>query len=243
MKERGNMMKEKICQTAVDLFEQYGFDHVSMRQIADACSIAVGNLTYYFPKKEYLLSDILENVETNMEDLFPSWLYPETEFLEGDIQAGMRIFDNTELLREFLWVLKRIERFQETAHMFYREYVRFRQLVPRFERISSCMSEKTEYACIRFVKALRDRKVLRKDIEWAEYENLIDIVIILTDFWKQIAEYKNEERQNRPRKLSLSERLCRLFLPYFTWEWKGVYVQLCDEICGVKIRRTSLELI
>ena len=48
-------IKEKIAYESRTLFNTYGYPKVTMRQIAAACGISVGNLTYYYPRKEDLL--------------------------------------------------------------------------------------------------------------------------------------------------------------------------------------------
>ena len=47
--------KNKIAHESERLFNTLGYHKVTMRQIADACGISVGNLTYHYPKKEDLL--------------------------------------------------------------------------------------------------------------------------------------------------------------------------------------------
>ena len=44
-------IKDEILETAKRLFNQQGYDAVSMRDIAGALGISVGNLTYHYPKK------------------------------------------------------------------------------------------------------------------------------------------------------------------------------------------------
>ncbi len=53
--------KEKILNTAQTLFNQLGYDKVTMRQIAQEAEIGVGNLTYYFPKKIDIAKQLLKN--------------------------------------------------------------------------------------------------------------------------------------------------------------------------------------
>lgn len=50
--DQKELMRERICDCAKRLFEREGYEQVSMRQIAAEAGIAVGNLTYYFSKKE-----------------------------------------------------------------------------------------------------------------------------------------------------------------------------------------------
>ena len=48
-------IKEKILITAKELFQTYGYNDVTMRNIADALHISVGNLTYHYKRKEDLI--------------------------------------------------------------------------------------------------------------------------------------------------------------------------------------------
>lgn len=48
-------IRDRIIQESEKLFRSQGYEKTSMRQIADACSISVGNLCYYFSKKEDLI--------------------------------------------------------------------------------------------------------------------------------------------------------------------------------------------
>lgn len=51
--------RESILQAAADLFREKGYEDVSMRNIADALGISVGNLTYYFKYKEDLIEEVI----------------------------------------------------------------------------------------------------------------------------------------------------------------------------------------
>ena len=51
---------ERIIETAVTLFNEQGYGSVSLRDISGALGISVGNLNYYFARKQDLLSAIME---------------------------------------------------------------------------------------------------------------------------------------------------------------------------------------
>lgn len=52
--------KKKILSTARQLFNEKGYESVTMRMIASEVNMSVGNLTYYFPKKENLIRALLD---------------------------------------------------------------------------------------------------------------------------------------------------------------------------------------
>ena len=55
-----NSTRNEVLDAAGELFLQKGFHHVTMRAVAEAAGISVGNLTYYFPKKTDLANALLE---------------------------------------------------------------------------------------------------------------------------------------------------------------------------------------
>lgn len=52
-------IRNTIKETAYTLFNERGYRDVSMRNIADAISISVGNLTYHYKKKEDLIETVV----------------------------------------------------------------------------------------------------------------------------------------------------------------------------------------
>lgn len=53
-------LREDIIQTSIALFNKRGYGNVSLRDISGALSISVGNLNYYFAKKQDILQTIME---------------------------------------------------------------------------------------------------------------------------------------------------------------------------------------
>jgi len=53
--------KDRIFSAAVDLFNEKGFSNTSMQDIADNANLAVGTLYNYFPSKNDLLLDIMQD--------------------------------------------------------------------------------------------------------------------------------------------------------------------------------------
>ncbi len=74
-----DITKSKIAQESERLFNTYGYNRVTMRQIADACGISVGNLTYHYPKKE----DLLMAEHDGIMDAFLSRVFGSESELTG----------------------------------------------------------------------------------------------------------------------------------------------------------------
>ena len=107
-KSMKDITKSKIAQESERLFNTYGYNAVTMRQIADACGISVGNLTYHYPKKEDLLmlehdgilNSFLSRVFDSGSELagLRGYLTVETAFLH-------RILNDPPIARLFLEVI------------------------------------------------------------------------------------------------------------------------------------------
>lgn len=54
--------KEKILEKALELFNERGIEYVGIRELAAELNIRVGNITYYFPKKDDLVYELALNL-------------------------------------------------------------------------------------------------------------------------------------------------------------------------------------
>ena len=75
-------IKQQIAEASRELFNENGYQKVTMRQIAGRCGISVGNLTYHYPHKEDLL--MLEHdgiLNAFLEDVLQN--HPELTGLKG----------------------------------------------------------------------------------------------------------------------------------------------------------------
>ena len=55
----GRDTRQKILDSARELFNVHGYNGVSLQDIADAVGISKGNLTYHFSKKEEIMEELL----------------------------------------------------------------------------------------------------------------------------------------------------------------------------------------
>lgn len=75
-------IRETIINEAEALFIEHGYSDTSMREIAKACSISVGNLCYHYPKKEDLLMFFHNRLLCQFTSQLPSEIY------DGDPWVG-----------------------------------------------------------------------------------------------------------------------------------------------------------
>ena len=55
MSTRGEQTRQRIVEAALRLFRENGYERTTMRAIADAAGVSVGNAYYYFPSKQHLV--------------------------------------------------------------------------------------------------------------------------------------------------------------------------------------------
>lgn len=183
--DQKELMRERICDCAKRLFEREGYEQVSMRQIAAEAGIAVGNLTYYFSKKEDLLKESLNDIQETFSESIQLF---EIDLERGEISGKpFWEYENRTLLELLLRFLKTVEQFQKNAAVV--------------------------------------------------YENLIYLIKLLTFFWQEMHGDQEYEKKR------FTERICRLLIPYISWEWKDTYTVLCKEICEVSFHRMTLKFI
>jgi len=52
---KGERTRERILDVALDLFRERGYEATTMRMIAKAAGVSLGNSYYYFPSKDHLV--------------------------------------------------------------------------------------------------------------------------------------------------------------------------------------------
>lgn len=85
--------RHKILLTARTLFNDYGYNGVSLRDIAKAAGISEGNLTYHFKKKENLIEALLLEGEDTLPVNIPQTLAElDAIFLDMQQQVQQNLY-------------------------------------------------------------------------------------------------------------------------------------------------------
>ena len=71
---KGERTRERILDVALDLFRERGYEATTMRMIAKAAGVSLGNSYYYFPSKDHLVQSFywrmpVDRVETSRDFL------------------------------------------------------------------------------------------------------------------------------------------------------------------------------
>ncbi|MDR1321620.1 MAG: TetR/AcrR family transcriptional regulator [Gracilibacteraceae bacterium] len=94
-----NPTRERIKSKAKELFNQRGYARVSLRDIAAACHISIGNLNYHFHRKELLIME----VQRGIYDEFYSFLESIAQTI-ADIVHKFQMIDRNQ--REYPYYFK-----------------------------------------------------------------------------------------------------------------------------------------
>ena len=82
---RGREGHELILRAALNLLVEHGSRAMSMRRVAAACDMKLGNLTYYFATKEDLVRELLDAIISSYEIEFDAIVH------EGGISPENRL--------------------------------------------------------------------------------------------------------------------------------------------------------
>lgn len=123
---KGHETREQILYAALGLLIDEGYRAMSMRRVAAACGMKLGNLTYHFPTREDLVQALLEAVISSYEVEFIGlltnpMLQPEARFASYCqlILEDIRTKKTTRVFME-LWALSNHDAFvSERVHELY----------------------------------------------------------------------------------------------------------------------------
>ena len=151
--------KQKILDAAKELFNQRGYNAVSIGDIADALEISKGNLTYYFKRKEDILAALLASMPTATP------LAPAATLEELD-----------EYFRKVQEVV------QENAFYFWHR-TQFGQIFPSIKKKQQNIYGQNVAHLQTALQNLRTAGLLREDAYPGEGDRTIDTLLLAAMYW------------------------------------------------------------
>lgn len=123
---KGHETREEILRAALHLLVNSGYRAMSMRKIASACGMKLGNLTYHFPTREDLVQALLDSVISSYEIEFDKIMHHPQLPPEGRLDLycetvleDLRTLKTTRFFPE-LWALSNHDPFVfERMHELY----------------------------------------------------------------------------------------------------------------------------
>lgn len=161
-----NDTRQKILDTARELFNKYGYNSVSLRDVAKEVGISEGNLTYHFSKKEKLIESLL----TVGEDTLPPGVPQTLEELDA-------VFLDQELaVRKNLYFFMNYTQLAQTSPEICRKQsARYGELMKKF-RLA--------------FQSLRSAGLLRGEDFPGEYDAMADALYISLVYWAPFTDMK-----------------------------------------------------
>lgn len=152
-------IKQEILSTAKTLFNEYGYNQVSMRTIADRLGISVGNLTYHYKKKE----DLVEAVVLEQHTAYRKFKVPTN-------------------LKELDGFFRHMINHQDKNDYYFRHYAQLAQLSPRVYAIQRSVVQDKKNTLLEAFGTLTTDDILLRDHITGQTALLTDAIMFLSTY-------------------------------------------------------------
>lgn len=199
--------KQAIQDTAIILFNEKGYEQVSLRDIAKEADTTIGNLTYHFPHKEDLLLNIQKNFHSTFNEFFDSNLR-ETELLERIIDSFIMAEKNEN---ESPFYYKNIYDLTKDSAAASIENIKFQKKLYDYY--------------IKSFTFLKEDKIIQESIDEIAIASLVYTIITILSVWLQSnTPYNNPYLDQIP----LTVVLCNLVKPYIVKDKLHIFNFICQ---------------
>lgn len=171
--------RDRILDTALQLFNEKGIGVVSSKHVSDEMGISYGNLCYHFPKKDDIIMQLYLNMQADLDEQFES------------IQQEIFGFD---------FMVKSLQALLNTVYRYKFIYLDITIMTRRSEEIKKHAVQQVEQRRI-MLKGLIDFLIHEgyAKIEKIEghYDKLVHVMLILLNSWISDSEtfYKGSEEE------------------------------------------------
>lgn len=155
--------KERILISSRRLFNEKGYNSVSMQQIADDVGISKGNLTYHFKKKENIMETLVSESSEYVE-LQPSETIKELD--ETFIHIQKVVSENS------FYFMHHSQMSQLSPEIFNKQNIVYRESLERFNKSFQNLNRKG---------------LIREEMLPGEYSTVIDTLHMASIYWESFA--------------------------------------------------------
>ena len=165
--------RQLILNTARVLFNDKGFNSVSLREIAETIGISKGNLTYYFNKKEDIIEALIaETKDTRITDT------PDSLFALDNYFADM-------------------QHVVQNNSYYFAHHTQLSQVSDVIRQKQNVVSEEKTDILKKALINLCNQEVIRKELFPGEYDYLVDALHMGSIYWKSYQRLQNIENTNK----------------------------------------------
>lgn len=198
--------KQKIIDVTIDLFNTIGYSQVTLQKISKDAKISLGNLTYYFSKKDDLINVVYRQLVGELRETMTSFrAYPD--FFSIDQQ--IRTFHEFLKKYRFFYVdMLDIERTHPKIEAEHREHVHFQ------------INDIHNMLIFNVGKGL-----LRSNVELGIYHYVAQSIWMMTSQWSRMIEIRGLHAQDTADEFA--NATWSIMKGFFTEEGKQAYKDMC----------------
>lgn len=189
--------KQEILRMARRLFGEKGYNGVSMRDIAEALKISVGNVTYYFKRKEELIEAIVL-----------------------DLQKEYKPRPAPQTLEELAEFIAHIQERQEQFSFYFSHRTQLAQVSARIKEIQIRMLRENRMLWQRTFRNLSLAGLIKKEEYPHQYEHVSKALQMVTIYW---AEHSKLAAESFSEGVELKECVWGIVIPLLAGEGRKLY--------------------
>ena len=175
--------RERILQTSLQLFNEYGAPHITTNHIADEMNISPGNLYYHFRNKDEIIYQLFLSYEKKISDALQ---VPQSRDLNME---DMWLY--LHLVFESIWEYRFLYRDLENI------VSRSKKLRLRFKRIL----ERKIKTAVAILEGLVQTKVIQATTE--EIQALATNITVIATYWINFHNIRGDDRNSNDNNLGL----------------------------------------
>lgn len=196
--------KERILESAIQLFNEHGLINVRLQHIADAAGISVGNLAYHFPDK----TAIVRGIDARLGATITPMLYVDQRFPQL-IDFDNQLSNYYHLVQQYAFYfldLLELERAYPKLHSKRKTYIE--QMLSQIEQWMFLNVEKG---------------VLQPELEEGQYRQSAHTIWMIITFWLTQHQVRGEVMEGEGAfKLAVWNQLLPLFTEIGLMEYQAL---------------------
>ncbi|SIO01002.1 TetR/AcrR family transcriptional regulator [Chitinophaga niabensis] len=186
--------KDKILDTALELFNTQGIEAVTVRHVAQAMGISHGNLQYHYANTDLIIQALYDRLASR----FDAMLVTPPDKMNAFRQSVTASF---ELIYEFRFI--------------FLHFVEIGRRIPAITKHYKDNLRKREPQFLYIFNVMQQQGIMRKDIPEDILKLFVHQLFIVTDFWLSSNEITLQLKEKKALKY-YSGLFWGMFYPYFT---------------------------